>query len=511
MRLAVKNIGVEITKAGIGVGKLPARKQQGGVKAGTGFDVTKSSRNRRISLYSSGPAASPDRHMDKRTLGQLRETSRDYDRQGSIISGILDRAQDNIVGANFEFNPNTGDKELDKKIKEYIVERMLAENCDASGVRDFAEMMKSTIRAAWTDGDNLWTKRPDGSVMVFEADQVETPPGQRGGIVLGVEMTPQGRHKSYHIKQRKMAPNGGFSGTATGTIEIPAANAFMPAFRKRFGQTRGVPFLASALAHYNRFHNYLDFESLAAEANATQGIKITKKNPENTRPGVVDNDDTSTNDTFSKVQKLEPLQILELLEGEDVGMFGADRPGSNFDPYVVMSMRIIGVAIGYPLELVMLDFSRTNYSSARASMAEARRSFRGWQKWCQKSIAMPWYKWQIVRGIAAGAFAVNPKVFNVRYQWPGWEYIDPKKSAEANKISIAEKIKSRSQCIRDIGGEPDEVFAEIASDDAKLKELGISTAVPANIFGDIKPDEDVDETNRDETNENDDASQEATE
>ena len=510
MRLAVNNIGVEITRAGLGIGKLPARPQTSAA-AGIGFEVTRTSRTRRINNYSPGAAASADRHMDKQSLGKLREISRNYDREGSIISGILDRAQDNIVGANFEFNPNTGDKELDKKIKEYIVERMLAENCDAAGVRDFPDMMKTTIRAAWTDGDNLWTKRPGGSVLVFEADQVETPPGQRGGIVLGVERNVAGKHTAYHVKQRKLAPNGGFAGTATGTIKIPAANAFMPAFRKRFGQTRGVPFLASALAHYNRFHNYLDFESLAAEANATQALKITKKDQANPMPGVADNEDTSTNTTFDKVQKLEPLQIIELLEGEDVGMIGADRPGTNFDPYVVMSMRIIGVAIGYPLELVMLDFSRTNYSSARASMGEARRSFRGWQKWCQKSIAMPWYKWQIVRGIATGAIAANPEVFKVRYQWPGWEYIDPKKSAEANKISIAEKIKSRSQCIRDLGLEPDEVFAEIASDDAKFKELGISTAAPAAPAAAPAADADVDETNRDETNENDDANQEANE
>lgn len=501
MRLAIRNFGVDIKKSGVSFGRLPA---SGGMQAastsGTGFEVTKPSRTRRVAHYIAGIQAAADLHLSKQTLGQLREICRGHDRQGALISGILDRAQDNIVGSNFEFNPRTGDEDLNKKIKEYITERMLKENCDASGVRDFTEMMKTTIRAAWTDGDNLWAKRPDGTTLVFEADQVETPSDRPSNVVLGVELDEVNRQIGFHVKQRGKASNGGYARVATETTRIDAANAFMPAFRKRFGQTRGQPVLAAALGNYIRFNNYFDFESLAAEANSTQGFKITKKSHDNQPSSIVNNPNSATSNTFKKVQKLEPLGIVELLEGEDVSMINSDRPGNNFDPFVVMCCRIIGVAIGYPLELIMLDFSRTNYSSARASMGEARRSFRGWQKWLQTNVAIPWYKWQIARGIATGAIPANKKAFKVVCQWPGWQYIDPKKSAEANAIERAGKVKSRSECIRERGENPAEVFAEIAAENQILKDLGIAetpTTMKVVAGGNNKEDDtDADETNK---------------
>ena len=187
-------------------------------------------------------------------------------------------------------------------------------------------------------------------------------------------------------------------------------------------------------------------------------------------------------------------------------MFGSERPGNNFDPFVVMCARIIGVAVGYPLELIMLDFSRTNYSSARASMGEARRGFRRWQRWLQTNVAIPWYKWQIARGIASGAIPANKNAFKVRCQWPGWNYIDPKKSAEANAIDVAGGRKSNSECIRERGGDPDEVFAEIASDRKKNEVLG-NPATPTTmkvIAGGNGKGDGEGETNGDKTNENND-------
>ena len=70
---------------------------------------------------------------------------------------------------NFEFNPMTGDKDQDKKIKDHITRMMEPRNCDATGVRSFPELMETTLRAEWTDGGNLWVKRSDGTALLFEA------------------------------------------------------------------------------------------------------------------------------------------------------------------------------------------------------------------------------------------------------------------------------------------------------------------------------------------------------
>jgi len=444
--------------------------------AGVGYEITQPSRTRRAFGIISGLMASADRHQSKPTLGALREICRMHDRQSSLFSGILDRALDNIFGADFDFVPTTGDKDLDKKVKKYIARRMEADLADATGERDFPSIAKADMRAVWTAGDNLLVKRPDGSLLAFEADQIESPSGGEIGtkrVVLGVELDDLNRHLAYYVKPRRSRGDTGIVRLDEKAIRIPKEQVFFSAYRKRFHQTRGVPFLAAALGNFDRMEDYLDYEQLAAIANSMQGFQITKNPTSVDMAGVVANDDATTSGTFDKLQKMEPLQIFEMALGEEVKMIGAMRPGSNFVPYMMICARIVGVGVGYPLELMMLDFSQTNYSSARASLGEAQKSFKGWQNSSRKQTCTPWYRWQISRGIATGELPAKPEVFNMRIQWPGCPYINPVDEAKGNEIQVNGRTKSLSECIRERGGEPEEVFAEIASDFQKLRELGV--------------------------------------
>jgi lambda family phage portal protein len=390
---------------------------------------------------------------------------------------LLDRALDNIFGANFDFIPKTGDDDLNKQVKDYIDERMLAENCDAAGVMDFVDMAKTALRAIWNDGDQLLVKKGDGSLIAFESDQVGTPTGgdtKGKRVVQGVELNEFNRPTGYWVKQRNTTSDHGNVDSSKQYKRVSAKNAIFPAFRKRAGQSRGLSFLAALLGTFERANNYLDFEQFAAEQNSMFGWKIKKK-PDDTGDlsGMVDNTDGETDDVWDKMQKMTQGLMLELEPDEDVEMFGAERPGNNFTDYIVMCCRIIGVGIGYPLELLLLDFSKTNYSSGRMALSEAKRMFRTWQRFGKTKICLPWYKWQIDRGIASGELPARSELYNVRLQWPGWEMVDKLKEAKGDDISILNRTKSRSSCIRDRGEEPREVFEEIAAETLRLKELGL--------------------------------------
>jgi len=419
--------------------------------------------------------ASADRHLTKHNLGKLRELCRAHDRQSSLFSGILDTALNNILGPSFDFIPTTGDDDLNKVVKQFITRRMEPDLCDAAGITDFAGIARLALRAVWTDGDILLVKRKDGSLLPFEADQVVTPSDKNSRrVVLGVELNDVNRPIAYHLKQRHTSGDHGMTRATQKSQRVLRQHVIMPAYRKRFNQTRGLPFMAAALGSFDRTNSYLDFESIAAELNAMLGFKIKKEQVEGTTfSGTKDNKDDATSDTFEKLQQMEPGAVFDLAPGEDVGMIGSERPGSNFEPYIVTCCRIIGVGVGFPLELMMLDFSKTNYSSARASLGEARRMFKVWQRFAASLICMPWYRWQIARAIASGKLPANPNIFKARCQWPAWQYIDPLKEAKGNMVAIAARAKSISECVRERGAEPDEVFAEIASEQKKLKALGI--------------------------------------
>ena len=447
---------------------------------GVGYEVVTPNRTRRSYGFLGGHTASADRHLTKITLSMLRELCRKNDRETSLFSGILDRALDNIFGSNFDFVPKTGNEGLNNQVKDYIDARMKAEMCDASGVMDFIDIAKTAIRGVWTDGDLLMVKKPNGSMLTFEADQVASPTagentkGER--IIQGVELNENNRPVGYWVKQRNTTNNYGGVDIHSKYKRVAAPNTIAPAYRKRFGQSRGVPYLASILGTYERFNNYLDFEQFAAEQNAMIGWKITRKSADSLLPGDIDNINGESQDIFEKMQQMYQGMMLELEDGEDVSMFGADRPAVNFDKYVIICCRLIGVGVGYPLELMLLDYSKTNYSSGRMGMAEAKRMFRSWQRFAGTKICLPWYKWQIARGMASGELPANPDLFEVRLQWPAWEMIDKKKEADGDNIAINNRSKSVSQCIRERGDVPKEVFEEIANEQKLMAELGISAA-----------------------------------
>ena len=135
--------------------------------------------------------------------------------------------------------------------------------------------------------------------------------------------------------------------------------------------------------------------------------------------------------------------------------------------------RIVGAALGFPLELLLLDFSKSSWSSSRTSLQEARRTFRWWQRFAENRICRPWYRWQIGRGIALGELPPDGRLHLMRPKWPGWSYVNPKQEAEANQIQRANATKSISQIIRERGDDPQEVFDELEADYKELARRAI--------------------------------------
>ncbi len=449
---------------------------------GVGYDVTLPDRTRRAFAMVAGLMASADRHLSKSTLSKLREICRAHDRQSGIFSGMLDTACDNIWGSNFGFIPATEDNDLDKEIEDYIGLRMEKRYADAAGLRSFARIGSDSTRALWTDGDILHAKQPNGSVMTFEAHENESPPGLPR-IVLGVEKAKSGRHTAYWVRQVKAYGTGG-SQRADKHRRIPASRVFRAAFMKRFSQTRGVPFAAAVLSFASRFTNYIDFEAVAAEINSMLGYQINKEPTDaditgNTPPGTTTSEETDGEEgVFDKLQRMEPGMVFDLAEGEKIAMIGAERPGSNFDAYITTCCRIIGVGVGLPLELFLKDFSKTNYSSARASLAEARRSFRRWQRIMQDDLCGPWYRWQIARGIASGALPADERCYKMECNWPVWEYLDPEKDARANVMQVGTMTKSPIEVIRERGRNPRQVVKEIAEYKQMCADEGLEYITP---------------------------------
>lgn len=456
--------------------------------AGKGYDVTGRTRLRPMFQLISAMMASPDRHLDLTNLAYLREMCRAHDRQGSLFSGVLNRAVSNIVGPNFSIEAATGDRALDQQINDVMGPRMEASRFDAAGILSLRQYLATALRAVWNDGEAVAVKVNDGSIVGFEADQIVTPSNTKGArVVLGVELNNVNRPTAYWLRGRQTVGDyGATDPAATDAVRVPAPYVLRPAYRTRFGQTRGVPFLASILGMYERLDSYIENESLASVANAMASWKITREAGTDMGGASVDgldgietNDDGATSETFEKIQQMEPLSVFDLGPGEDMEMVASNRPGPQFEGYTMLICRLVGAGIGFPLELLLLDFSKTSFSSARASLSEAQRNFRFWQGFLRENACDPWWTWQVDRAIAAGDLPADPRCYFYKGLWPAWNYVDPWRESQANDLQRQMLVKSRSQIIRESGREPEDVFDEIAEDERQLAVRGIATTAPA--------------------------------
>ena len=151
------------------------------------------------------------------------------------------------------------------------------------------------------------------------------------------------------------------------------------------------------------------------------------------------------------------------------------------------------------------DFSTATYSSARSATLEERRGYRVQQDilirkflavlWAEWTNALYWFAPQMADGHAFTVEAGRASV-PVRWQTPGWQWVDPVKDATASKMKLEMGIISRSRLCAEQGLDYDEEIRQEATDRKTAKEagvvLGAQTEAPA------QPDNDREEGDADE-------------
>jgi capsid protein len=122
-------------------------------------------------------------------------------------------------------------------------------------------------------------------------------------------------------------------------------------------------------------------------------------------------------------------------QGEDIKAIERNLPGANFPESVRMFLRLIGLPLGLPLELILLDFSQTNYAAARAAWSQAWASFTKWQVALKKRHNTPiyerWLRWRIASGENPKVYRDEPAMFRHKWDLPTFPWWNPKDEAEA--------------------------------------------------------------------------------
>lgn len=401
-------------------------------------------------------------------LDEIRKNSRAMVRDDSAAAALVRVLEDNVVGTGLV--PQMMVQPLEGVISDSqasdwnrSIEQIWAESSkqlDASENDSFEALQRQAFRTIVVDGEALLNRiyvdpaKSDVRRLLgtcyetVDVDRLEDPNAFESDIRGGVELGDRGNARAYWVRPRH--PDEFMMRWKTDRLRrneperIPRYADGRPKVlhlfrRDRAGQTRGVPFFAPCFALVEAMNDMLETELQAARA-ASKFCAFIKKS--------MDANGLSREDGEWH-ENLESAQINYLNEGEDFVPYTPNRPGNNFEPFVVRVMRSICAALGLPYELVMKDFGGMNYSNARVALLETRRGFVVLQqllidKLCEPVLHAVIHEAVVTRKVAMPrGYLVNPALFQKAYwQPPAWGWVDPVKEVESSRLAIENSLSS---------------------------------------------------------------------
>ena len=359
---------------------------------------------------------------------------------------------------------------------------------DACGRMTFEEIQRLCTRKIMEDGEIFVRKVAvdDESraiplaLQVYEADQVETPDDLKNdsNVKHGVKVGGNGEPVEYYV----LRSHPGDASTIRLTkvdddFDTVPAGEMIHLYRVlRPGQTRGYSPIAPALAVIQHMDRYWEAEIVAARAAACYAGFIRTPSPGLSLAGL----SASTGDPENrKAFDLKPGLFKYLSPGEEIDFFDPKRPNQAFSQFSEALIRAIGLAVSMPYELLALDFSKTNFSSARAALLEARMHFDTVTKHVTNHLCIPVWS-EMIRDAVAAAAIGQPAAYNAqpwrfqRSRWthPGYKWIDPLKEAMAAKVAIDSGIKTMRDVVATDGKDVEEHIKQLGQEEELLEASG---------------------------------------
>ncbi len=441
-------------------------------------------------------------------LPTLVSRSRDLARNHGVASGAIQTLVDNVVGTGLRLSALPDYKALGKD-KEWAdnwsrrteaLWRSWAETteCDAARSLTFTGLTTQVFRSGLINGEALalplWLPNRgqifSTTIQLVEPDRLGNPNNRLNNATIrgGIEIDSYGAPTAYWIA--KTHPGDQLLGVSDSSLQyerIPTRTRFGRQRvihvhdKERTGQSRGKPVFTSIMPLFKLLDHYERSELQAAVVNAMIAAFIeTPLDGESISEmfGGSAEDYMAARNEWQV--KLQGGAVIPIFPGDKVAPFTPSRPNSAYSSFVENVLRHIGTGLNLPFELLMKDFSKTNYSSARAALMEAWRFFMGRRSWLATYWAKPvyelWLEEAVNKGfIEAPGFYEN-KALWCRCKWigPGRGWIDPVKEAKASKIRLEIGLSTLEDECATQGLDWEEVLEQRAREQTKMQELGLS-------------------------------------
>ena len=339
-------------------------------------------------------------------------------------------------------------------------------------------------------------------LRVVDPDRLSNPMGRLDDRFLrgGVERNGSGVPFRYWFRERHPADLGvdgrrynwvGYDRfTAWGRPQV--LHAFDP---QRAEQTRGVSRFAAALKSFRSLSKFTDATLQAATINALMVAFVkSSAGPDAVSEYLAVDDLKGFEASRESFYEEHPVSLAGgarmpvLPFGDEIEMQTASRDVASFDGFVRANVRLIAASLGVTYEELSMDYSQTNYSSARAAMVHAWAETQSLSSILESQIVRPYYVAFLEEAFDRGYLTIPdgaPDFYDAidayaEAKWigPGRGYIDPTKEIDAAAARIEAGVSTLEDECADQGKDWEEVLDQRARERDRLRELDLPEGPP---------------------------------
>lgn len=370
------------------------------------------------------------------------------------------------------------------------------DEADADGLTDFYGLQSMAARALFDAGEvfiRFRDRRPtDGltvplQLQLLEAEQLDaayTSIAPNGNVIRsGIEFDAIGRRAAYWFWPNHPGDGTILFNSMTRT-RVPAEQVLHIFKPLRPGQIRGRPWLTAGMVKLYDMDQYNDAEMTRKKGAAMFMAFVVQELGEDIGNTGLVNDDTEADGTGTADVTLEPGLAHLLPKGHDIKFSEPADVGPNYEPFAYRNLLELCASMGLPYFSVTGDTSKANYSSLRSALLDLKRRIEQFQwetlifQFC-RPVYRRWLPTAVLSGaVVLPGFAINPKPY-MRVKWitPKWDWVDPLKDVQAEKLMVDSGFKSRSEVIEALGDDPEDTDANIAADHERERKLGLAFPV----------------------------------
>lgn len=386
------------------------------------------------------------------------------------------------------------------------------DEADADGLTDFYGLQTMIANELFDAGECFVRFRPrlptDGlsvplQIQLLPSEMLPLDKNERrpnGNVIeSGIEFNGIGKRVAYHFWRRHPGSDKQFLTASVGeTVAVPAEQVLHIFNPIQAGQIRGLPHTLSGIVTMAILDLYEDAELERKRVAALFGAFVTKEDDEGAGsifdrtavdganpPGI------EPSDSFA----LEPGATVELRPGEDIKFAEPADVGGNYEAFMIRNLLKAAAGYGIPYAAMTGDLRQANYGSIRAGLVQFRRFISQlqnhvmifqlcrpvWQRWMDSAVLVG-----AIEGMQRSQYVSDPRsILRVKWITPRWEWVDPLKDRQAEKVAVDNGYKPRSAVIEAEGYDPEEVDETIAADRDRAEALDLQ--FPLAAAGSVPP------------------------